>query len=148
MDRKEGLPALVFIGIGVTVLVALYRVPFGRLSSPDMAFFPVVLSVLLIILSCVLIGRSIKAKVAAQARLLGPRWTRLLPLSAALIAYTLLYDTLGYLLCTIALLLLTGKLAKCSWKTSLLISLVCTFISYVVFGWYMHIPLPEGILPL
>ena len=63
-----------------------------------------------------------------------------------LIAYTFLYEPLGYVLCTAVFLILVGKLADCSWKVSLLVSLICTLLSYTIFSWYLHIPLSQGIL--
>ncbi len=148
MNKKEASSALVFMGMGVIILVALHRDPVGTLAAPDMAFFPVVLSILLIILSLILIGRSMNETWKKPERLLGAGWPKLVPVIASLIAYTFLFEPLGYVLCTALLLILVGKLANCSWKVSILISLICTFFSYAVFGWYLHIPLPSGVLPL
>ncbi len=148
MNKKEALSALAFMGIGIIVLVALYPAPVGTLAAPGMAFFPVVLSILLIMFSFILIGRSTKEKWKKPERLLGAKWSKLVPLVASLIAYTFLYEPLGYVLCTAVLLILVGKLANCSWKVSVLVSFICTFLSYGIFGWYLHIPLPRGVLPL
>ena len=146
MNRREGLPALAFIAAGIIVFIGLRQVPIGTISAPDTAFSPVVLSVLLIILSCVLIGQSFRGTIEKQTKLLGERWSKLLPVIVSLIAYTFLYEPLGYVLCTAGFLVLVGKLANCSWKASLLVSFICTLLSYAIFSWYLHIPLSQGIL--
>ena len=147
MRQKEKFPALLFLAIGMTALITMYRLPFGTLHEPDSAFFPVILSILLIGFSLILLGQSVITKSAVQRGLWEDRWQKLIPTIGALIAYALFLKSVGYVLCTLLILLFSARQEKCSWKASLLISFLCTFLSYSVFRWYLKSPLPQGIVP-
>jgi putative tricarboxylic transport membrane protein len=146
MGKKGMIPAFAFLAIGVVALVTMIQLPFGTIHEPDSAFFPVLLSLLLIVLSLVVLARSILSKLTGP-RLWGDQWQKLVPSVAALVAYAFLLKSVGYVICTFCILILVGKLEKCSWKATLLISVACTFLSYSVFRWYLKSPLPQGIVP-
>jgi len=131
----------------MTALITMYRLPFGTLHGPDSAFFPVILSILLIGLSLILLGQSIIIKLAVQRGLWEDRWQKLIPAIGALIAYAFLLKSVGYIICTLSILIFSARQEKCSWKASFLISFLCTFLSYSVFRWYLKSPLPQGIVP-
>lgn len=147
MSQKDKFPALVFLAIGMMALITMYRLPFGTIQEPDSAFFPVILSILLIGLSLILLGQSIITKLAEQRGLWEDRWQKLIPAIGVLIAYAFLLKSVGYVICTLSVLIFSARQEKCSWKTSFLISFLCTFLSYSVFRWYLKSPLPQGIVP-
>ena len=147
MSRMDKVPASIFLAIGIIALITMQQLPFGTIHEPDSAFFPVLLSLLLIILSLVLFVKSVVSKLAGQAGFWKDRWPKLIPSVAALVAYAFLLKSAGYVICTFFILILYGRLEKCSWKASLLISVLCTLLSYSVFRWYLKSPLPQGIVP-
>jgi hypothetical protein len=149
MSNKDRVVALAFLGIGLLALVKGYEHPFGTVSNPQAAFFPVLLSILLMILSLILLARSLRSKVANQKRVyLWDEWKKIIPAAAGIGAYVFLLKPLGYLMCTFLLITLISKLVNCSWKLSLLVSILSTFLSYCIFRWYLQSPLPQGIIPL
>ena len=147
MEKRDQFPALTFIGIGVIALIALSKLPFGNVREPDTSFFPVLLSVLLIILSLALLWKSVASRVVPQGRFWEERWKKLIPAIAALAVYAFLLKPVGYVVCTFFILILFAKIEKCSWKAAFLVSVFCTFFSYSLFRWYLQSPLPQGILP-
>ena len=147
MTKNDKVPAFAFLAIGLVALFTMFQLPFGTIHEPDSAFFPVLLSLLLILLSLLLLGQSMVSKLAEQRGLWKDRWQKLIPAVAGLAVYAFLLKPVGYVICTFLILILCGRMEKCSWKATFLISLLCTFLSYSVFRWYLKSPLPEGIVP-
>ena len=149
MDRKDIISALFILGIGFIMLLALYHVPVGTIHAPGSAFFPLFLTILLILASLVLLYQALKVKkknLAEQERFFGQHWKKLIPAAAGLIVYAFLLKPVGYVLCTVSVLILFAKLQRCSWMATLMISILCTLLSSIIF-WFMKIPLPVGITP-
>ena len=147
MNSQDKIPALAFLAIGIVAFIAVVRLPFGTIHEPDTAFFPMIITIVIITLSLVLLAKSYAAKGGRQGRLWNDRWQKLIPACAALVVYAFLLKPLGYVVCTLLILILFARLEKCSWKATVLVSFLCTFISYAVFEWYLKSPLPQGILP-
>ena len=147
MNQRDLVASIVTLGIGLVGLWGMSRVPFGNLHQPAGAFFPVILSVLIILLSLGLLVSSARTKIKRGLPALGERWKDLMPAVAALIAYVILVKPLGYVVCTTLIILLFVRLEAGSWKAAVLLSFLCTLISYGVFKWYLMAPLPAGIIP-
>jgi putative tricarboxylic transport membrane protein len=145
--KEDKISALGFLGMGVTALVTMHGLSFGTIREPGTAFFPVLVSILLILLSFSLLVRSLMVRMKGTSQLWSDRWIKLIPSVAVLVSYAFLLKPLGYVVCTIPTLIFFAKLERCSWKTTLLISFLCTSLSYIVFRWYLQSPLPKGIIP-
>ena len=148
MNKKDGIAALFFLGLALVGLIVISPIPFGTLRKPGVSFFPIILSVLLIIFSLVLFVQSFKTRRANREWVkLGERWKKLIPIIIGGVAYVILFKPLGYLICTFLILILFAKVIKASWKSAILISSLCTLISYIILRGYMQSPLPQGIIP-
>ena len=147
MNKKEGIAALFFMGLGLASLMVISSIPFGTLRRPGVSFFPIILSTLLIILSIALFIQSFKTRKANQEWVrLGDHWKKLIPVIIGIVVYVMLFKTLGYLVCTFLVLILFAKITRCTWKNALLVSIICTFVSYTILRWYLQSPLPQGII--
>ncbi len=147
MNQRDLVASIVTLGIGLTGLWGMSGVPFGNLHQPAAAFFPLILSVLIILLSLVLLVSSSRTKIRKGLPALGDRWKDLIPAIAALIAYVIFVKPLGYVVCTTLIIFLFVRLEAGSWKAAVLLSFLCTLLSYGVFKWYLLAPLPAGIIP-
>ena len=148
MNRKDVFSALALLALGAFALLQALRLPVGTPRAPDMAFFPVLLSSLLIVLSMILLGQSLRSKRVQRGRLnLGEHWKKLIPVIVSLIAYCYLVEPVGYIISTILVIILVAKIVNCSWMEALTISVVCTVVSYVLVVHYLKSPLPQGIMP-
>lgn len=148
MNKKDAIGALAFLGIGLFAFVKGYQLPFGSIHAPDMAFMPLVLSAVLILLSLVLLGRSLLSKSRGEDRInLGKHRKRLIPLIAGLVIYGLLLRYLGYMASTLLVILLAAKIADCSWKAAFSVSISCTVLTFILFRVYLQCPLPKGVIP-
>jgi putative tricarboxylic transport membrane protein len=144
LDRIVGLGALL---LAVPVGVSAWRFGLGSPLSPGPGFWP-----FLIALCIAALGVALTLHPDPAFRGLpggGSRWKSLGIALATLGLFVLLLEPVGYP-ATMALLLLVqfrGVEGK-SWRVSLPASLTAAAISFVLFRFLLHVPLPAGILPL
>jgi putative tricarboxylic transport membrane protein len=144
---KEGGVALGFFLIGLMGLILIVELPVGTLNKPDVAFFPVIVSILLMGLALAAWAKAVRAKGKKAGFDLGEHWVRLIPTILVIVAYVVLLKPVGYLVCTFLAVVIFSKLVKCTWKSALLISLICTVVSFVALRFYLMSPIPRGIIP-
>jgi hypothetical protein len=141
-DRLSGLV------LAVIAAFAIYEsshLPFGAIWAPDAGFFPLSLSVLLLIIAFVGIVASFLGQ-QERAEFWG-RSSYVLIAGAALVIYALALPTVGFVVSTVAvLLLMTRGFGGMSWSRSVLISLVSVIATYAAFR-ELGVPLPRGLLP-
>lgn len=148
MNKKDGLSAIALLAFGFFGAIKGLQLPLGSFRAPDTAFFPVVLSSLLILLSLILLGRSFRVRHIEQGGVyFGKHWKRLIVVVPALVAYFFLLEPVGYVITTVAMIILVAKLVNCSWKEAIAISTVCTVVTYLLIVHYLNGPLPKGIIP-
>lgn len=148
MNKNDGFSAIALLALGFFGVIKGLQLPLGTFRAPDTAFFPVVLSSLLILLSLILLGRSLRVRRIEQGGVhFGERWKRLIVVVPAFVAYFFLLEPIGYVLTTVAMIILVAKLVNCSWKEAVAISIVCTVVTYILIVRYLNGPLPKGIIP-
>ena len=147
MNKRDTIPILFFLAAGLIVLIQMVRLPVGTFRQPGTAFFPILLTILLLLLTVVLLIGYLRRKVVEQGSLFGEYPKKIIPALGGLVLYGLLLTYLGFLLSTTLVLILYSRLAQCSWKAALTISVVCSVLSYFFFRGYLKSPLPQGILP-
>ncbi len=77
-----------------------------------------------------------------------PRWGRLAMALGTFFGYVLILESLGYLVATTLLLFVQLYWVESRhWASSLFIALMGAVISFLVFGFWLKVPLPSGILP-
>jgi putative tricarboxylic transport membrane protein len=131
-----------FFGLSVLVLWESLRTGLGTLKEPGSGFLSVCAGVALSAFSLVLICRGWKnrEKLNAHSR-------RALLAMAALLAYSLLLESLGFLITTfllVAILLQIGEHRR--WWIQAGLSALITFLVYLVFGILLHVYFPQGFL--
>ncbi len=77
----------------------------------------------------------------------GMNWPKALIVTLALLAYTLTFTYLGFLLGTIALLMFFLKVVDpVRWLTAVGVAILASFISFAVFVLWLQVQLPRGII--
>ena len=129
----------------------------GALSFPPMPgqsfgpkLFPNLIAAALVACAVVLTLRAAKAK-ALKIAVVTPEWWgvpgrlgNLMILLGSIVAYTLLVDRAGFLITTFALLVLLMKRLGASWKATLIGAGLGTVVTYVMFAYWLRVPLPSG----
>lgn len=143
-DRWSG-GVLFLLGLGVAW--EAWRLPFGTVPAPDSGFFPLILAVALLVFSAIVVLATWAPGAAPAPPPSAHGLVRVVVTVAALVAYALLVERLGYLLATglVALLLLRG-VERVGWAATLGVTLVAVLGSYVLFR-RLGVPLPPGLLP-
>ena len=149
IDKKDLYSALALLLITIVSLAEASKLPFGRLRAPKSGFFSLILIVLLGILSLVLLGQALRKRVGGKidSEVSSIRWRKIGLVIGALLAYGLSFEYLGYVLCSflfIFFLLLAIEPQK--WWVVIVVAVLVSLGSYLVFGVLLKATLPAGIL--
>jgi hypothetical protein len=141
-DRLSG--AALFL-LAVVALIEAAPLPYGTVRAPDAGFFPKTLAALLLFFGLGIFLNSFLTK-AHPVQFTTRSWQVAIA-AAAFIAYALVLQKAGFVIATIALMLLVMRgLGGMSWKQSLLITVPGVMLSYIAFV-QLGVPLPRGPLP-
>jgi len=149
MGRSGVISAVTLLVLALAALLEASKLPFGTLSSPRPGFFPLILAIFLALFSLILLAQEIRETEEEGSALLGgvASWKRIGLAIGALVAFGLLFETLGYLLSTflfIAFLLQAVERQK--WWLVFVVAFLTSLAIYLLFGLLLDTPLPAGIL--
>jgi len=153
--NREHIVGLICIGIAATVLLITPSFPKGQenvnLTGP--AFFPDILAFLYLILGGIQIILGFKRKKNQDKKPVVPSAPKpsmrlTLEFIALLIGFLLLFQPLGFILCTMLFLFLLMLLLGVTAPKSILFSCIYTGAIYLLFGKLFTIGLPVGILSI
>ena len=140
--------ALILIGLAGVLLFESSKLTFGSMRVPQTAFFPSVLSVLLLLFSLLLLGQALRQPETGRGleKIPPEGWFRIGAILATLIGFASVLERIGYSLSTFVLMILLLQAIKAQkWTTVLAVALLTSLVSYFIFGWLLNIPLPTGI---
>ncbi len=149
MRARNVITSILLIALSIGILVETLKMPIGNLKSPQAGFFPLILGIFLGIFAIILLILTIKDKIkerfAPWAKVGGMR-----PLCLTLVALVIfgfVFEDLGYLASTFVLLMfLVRYISRFKWQVVIVFAIVCTLVSYVLFGILLKSQLPLGIL--
>ena len=146
-DRISGSFWFIF---SVFISYESYKLGLGGLRHPGPGFFFFWTGIVTAILSLVVIVRSFKKRPGegeeANPSIFGT-WnrTKLVLVLASLFLYALLMEWLGFLIVTLLLFIfLLGAIEKKRWPIVVLVSLIVTALSYLIFEVGLQSQLPKG----
>ena len=149
MGRSGVISALTLLALALAALLESSKLPFGTFSSPQPGFFPLILAIFLAFFSVLLLAQEISQTDGEGGASLGgvALWKRISLAVGALVAFGLLFETLGYVLSTflfIAFLLRAVERQK--WWLVVVVAFCTSLVIYLLFGLLLNTPLPAGIL--
>jgi hypothetical protein len=139
------LPAAVLIGVGLAALYEALHLPFGSVQQPDSGFFPTVVALALIVFSA---SAAVDAAPASQGTPVANAngQARVWTVIVTLVAYAWAIAPVGFVLCTVALLVvLLRGIGRVSWRVSLAAAAIGSIVCYALFT-RLGLPLPAGVL--
>ena len=146
ISHPDRISGAVIALLGLFLLYVASPLPVGKLNAPDAGFFPVILSIMLTGLGIILFANSFRSERSSLE--MTPRTPSVAACAAVLLLYALLVNRIGFLICTLSVLLvLMRAYGGLSWRTSLLIGLPAVLAAYLGFN-ELGVPLPRGILDL
>jgi putative tricarboxylic transport membrane protein len=141
-DRLSG--SVLVLAAGFAIFEAS-RLPFGTLRAPDAGFFPLCLSFLLLVAGAAIVLRSYTA--ASEPLQFTSQTWYVLVAAITFVVYAFTVQTVGFIVSTIAaLLLLMRGLGGMSWTRAVIIGVPAVVLSYLGFL-ELGVPLPRGFLP-
>jgi hypothetical protein len=143
--RADHVSGITIMLVAIFCIFESWHLPFGSVSAPDAGFFPRCLSVLLLLFGA---GITLNAFMWATAPVDFHVQTWYVGIAAAaFVAYAFSIQHVGYLICTLVILVLLMRgLCGMSWMRSLVIAIPSVVVSYLAFS-KLGVPLPTGILP-
>lgn len=151
MERYDRIISLIWIALGIGQCMESWVLGLGSMSEPGTGFIPFVVGLVIIVLSAILLLESsieVKKNPGRKvSRWSDTHWRRVIYIVILLLAYALLLPKLGYLIATflvLVFLLKSGEPIK--WPAAIIVAILTSTISYLVFGIWLSVSFPKGIL--
>ena len=139
---RDLVSGLFWLAVALFAAVQGLSLKLGSLSRPGPGFFPFWGGVVLGLLSVVLIVGSLRQE--APSSRIRPDSAKPLVVVAALLAYLLLLESLGFVAVTFLFLLLLFRLERRGWAFSAVSAGVGALASHVLFQLWLKTQLPTG----
>lgn len=152
MKNKREITGLVFwLIIAAIFMISSWNLGLGEYKNPGPGFFPFWSALLLGVLSLSMVGNIYLQKEAAEISgkvdlWKGVNWGKNTVIITALFAYCLILPTLGYLLSTMALMMVLFYAGKMKPWALIACAMLAVLLSYFIFLYGLKTPLPRGIL--
>jgi putative tricarboxylic transport membrane protein len=153
LKKRDVIPALIWIIIGLTVMAVSYQMSLGTLHTPGPGLLPFLLGSLLIVVSLPILVVSImrfKPTVPGTGEAgiwTGVEFRNVWVILIALVAYALLLEKLGFILTGFLFLFtLLATFDSRRWLFALGVSLITILITFTLFVMVLRVELPQGLL--
>jgi len=145
IEKWDRVSGYILLFIGVIGAFSSTQLSMGRFKHPGPGFFPFGLAVILAFLALALILQSRKKEGGSVP--FWPERTWLRPLLGAVIflLYALSLGYLGFILTTFLFLVVwMWVVERIRWSTIITISVAVTAVLYLIFEYFLEVPLPTG----
>jgi len=152
MNRQDQISSLIWLLLGLFIIIgSLSSLKIGTARDPGPGLFPIIAGVSLSLFSFVILVKATFVKTSEKRSLrelwTGLNWERIFYVTGALLLYSILLQTVGFLLLTLLLLIfLFRAIEPQKWKLAIGISILASVISWLVFDRLLQVQLPRGFL--
>ena len=145
IEKWDRVSGYILLFIGVIGAFSSTQLSMGKFKHPGPGFFPFGLSVILAFLALALILQS-RRKEEVPAPFWPERtWLRPLLGAAIFLLYALSLGYLGFILTTFLFLVVwMWVIERIRWATIITISTAVTAVLYLIFEYFLEVPLPTG----
>jgi len=147
MKRLDCISSSALFIVAVVLFFQAGGLPFWGELGPAEGFFPYVLSVLLVGLSCLILLRAliVSQKGNEKPKIIGPKRAKFFSYVASFFIFGLVFAKIGYSLTLAVFLIFILRLVeKQSWRTTLMVTILSLVLSYVIFVRFLKVSMPEG----
>jgi putative tricarboxylic transport membrane protein len=148
MIKSNRIQALLWAVFGLYITYEGFMLKLGPARAPTPGFMIFWMGVVILILSALFFIETFTIPWQEHKALWrGGRWRRGAKLMAALFLYVAVFQLLGFILSTFLLLVFLFKgLEPQSWRNALLLSAATIAICYLIFGVFLELQFPAGVL--
>jgi len=153
LRNRELYGSGVWFLVGLGFLFGGLRLGYGSLSTPGPGFLPSLIGGILSLLSILLFIVNVLAKNRLEGQVSfwkeKSSWRKVLFSFLSLIFYLIFLNYLGYIITTFLFSLYLFKfIGKRGWWVSILVAILASSVSWVIFSVGMEVPLPKGMIKL
>lgn len=148
MGKRGSIEALLWAVFGLYVMSQGFLLKLGTARAPKPGFMVFWVGVAIVVLSGLFFVETVRTRERDHEPLWrGVGWFRGAKLLAALFLYVSAFKFLGFIVSTFLLLVYMFKgLEPQSWRSALLLSAATVAICYLVFGVFLELQFPPGVL--
>jgi putative tricarboxylic transport membrane protein len=150
VKKRDRSSSLIWGALGIYIAYEGYKLDLGTLGNPKCGFFIFWAGFILAGLSFLLFLQTFwqkDKKKEDQGLWEGVQWSRGVRLMVALLIYALVFKSLGFIISTFLLLIFLFKGHEPQrWRAVLVLSTVTIAVCYVVFGVFLEMQFPAGVL--
>jgi putative tricarboxylic transport membrane protein len=149
MKRMLFFGALFWLLFSLIACIEAYRLKLGEINNPGPGFFPFCVGLVMLGLSLAAFFQSIGKKndIQKTVRQEPLRWWNIVIILAAILAYALSIETIGFLINTFLFVCLMLKVVEPqTWKKAILGGLITAVAANLVFNVIFRAQIPSGIL--
>jgi len=150
MEKRDRYTSLIWAGFGLYIAYEGYTLKLGTLSDPKSGFLIFWAGLTMAGLSLLLLLQTFwppDDKEKRRGIWEGVQWSKGVKLMGGLLLYALFFKWMGFILSTFLLLIFLFKgLEPQKWKVALTFAVVTIAVCYVVFGVFLEMQFPAGLL--
>jgi len=151
MRKLNLISGVIWLILSIFIFYKSIHLEIGKFYSPGAGLFPFLTGIFFGLLSVVFIFETLWRKPAAEEEkriwAIDINWKKIILTLLIMIIYSLLLERLGYLLATFALMLFLFKhIGPERWPVAIISSIITVTLSYMIFGIWLQVQLPEGLL--
>jgi hypothetical protein len=145
MSHPDRLSGVLLSLVACVAIFEAFQLPFGSVRAPDSGFFPLSLSILLLIFALGIVLNSFLTK-SEPPKFAVRSWNIVIG-ALAFIVYAISMPKVGFVLTTLVVMLLFMiGFGRMDWRRASLIAFPSVLLSYLFFV-QLGVPLPRGPLP-
>lgn len=152
MKRRDLVSSIFWLAIGAFISYQGYDLELGTLNEPGSGFMFFWVGLIMIGLSLGIFVQALRKKgTVGELKSLwaGFQWIKVVSVLSALVLYTWAFLWLGFIVCTVLLLIFLFKVVEPQrWSVAIFGALLSALTGYVVFNFWLGTQLPRGILNL
>src|SRR5574341_2183200 len=140
---RDLVSALFWLAIAIFVsFEGFTKLQLGALRQPGPGFFPFWAGLFLGAFALILLVRSLKSR--EELGLGALPWRALIVVLAAILAYLLFLETVGFVIVTFLFLLVLFCFAEIGWPKQTAWAAIATSLVYALFRFWLKVQLPQG----
>ena len=148
MKRYDLINSSLCFFFGLSIILYAPEFDLGSLRAPGSGFMPFLSGLLICGFSGITFFRALFDQSTEVEKVwAGVKFQKLIFVLLMLLLYGVLMNTLGFIVCSLLLLLITVRyVGSQTWRGAILVSIISSVGSYVLFEVWLSVPLPRGIL--